>query len=398
MSSNLTGQLFDLLQLPGNEKCADCESPNPEWASSSLGVFLCVNCVGIHRSLGVQCSITKSLALDRWTTEMYQLMESTGNTKANEKYTKNVPICWRKPDPNYNCPDFYMEEWIRAKYDRKEFMEGNSSMQRYCHGSKDGELMKKERQGNKWKPRYFRLSVETGSLSYFDKKEELTPIKRLDVRNMNIVLCSQEKTEKQNSMEIIAPEEREKRGKIKKSSRSIFVYASTAKEIVDWYLSIRSARLKVLELNPSDPMVGMILSTDRIKEGFLKKSGPKENDRYIQRWITIEPNSFAYYENKMDAVPKNEVALNSSPGYFVSEGTDGKHPDEPYQFLVSTPDRVFNFSASDESDMKHWMNAFKEAIKNEPLESNQFKRISVLSATSQLSQISVSSSDPSANS
>ena len=46
---------------------------------------------------------------------------------------------------------------------------------------------------------------------------------------MNIVLCSQEKTEKQNSMEIIAPEEREKRGKIKKSSRSIFVYASTAK-------------------------------------------------------------------------------------------------------------------------------------------------------------------------
>ena len=97
-------------------------------------------------------------------------------------------------------------------------------------------------------------------------------------------------------------------------------------------------------------------------------------------------------------MPKNEVALNSSPGYFVSEGTDGKHPDEPYQFLVSTPDRVFNFSASDESDMKHWMNAFKEAIKNEPLESNQFKRISVLSATSQLSQMSVSSSDPSANS
>ena len=32
-------------------------------------------------------------------------------------------------------------------------------------------LMKKERHGNKWNARYFRLSAETGSLSYYNKKE-----------------------------------------------------------------------------------------------------------------------------------------------------------------------------------------------------------------------------------
>ena len=90
--------------------------------------------------------------------------------------------------------------------------------------------------------------------------------------------------------------------------------------------------------------------------------------------------------------------MNSSPGYFVSEGVDGKHPDEPYQFLVATPDRVYNFSASDESDKENWMNAFRKAISDEPLDPNQFKRMSVLSATSQLSQMSVSSNDSSSNS
>ncbi len=47
--------------------------PPPRWASSNLGIFLCVNCVGLHRGLGVNCSITKSIELDKWTEPMYQV-------------------------------------------------------------------------------------------------------------------------------------------------------------------------------------------------------------------------------------------------------------------------------------------------------------------------------------
>lgn len=61
-------------------------------------------------------------------------MASMGNSKSNEIHLKNVPICWKIPTANDHELDFYMEEWIRAKYDRKEFMEGNSSKQTYCKG------------------------------------------------------------------------------------------------------------------------------------------------------------------------------------------------------------------------------------------------------------------------
>ena len=61
-------------------------------------------------------------------------MASMGNDKANEIYANNVPICWKRPRSEDHHLDFYMEEWIRAKYDRKEFMEGNSSKQNYCKG------------------------------------------------------------------------------------------------------------------------------------------------------------------------------------------------------------------------------------------------------------------------
>ena len=61
-------------------------------------------------------------------------MKSMGNTRSNEIYEKNVPICWKQPTPDTHCLDFYMDEWIRAKYDHREFVEENSAKQTYCKG------------------------------------------------------------------------------------------------------------------------------------------------------------------------------------------------------------------------------------------------------------------------
>lgn len=43
--------------LPGNSRCVDCEEMNPEWASVSYGVLLCLRCSGRHRGLGVNVSL-----------------------------------------------------------------------------------------------------------------------------------------------------------------------------------------------------------------------------------------------------------------------------------------------------------------------------------------------------
>jgi Arf-GAP/coiled-coil/ANK repeat/PH domain-containing protein len=50
-------QPIDILRkVSGNDKCADCGKPEPDWASLNLGILVCIECSGIHRNLGVHKS------------------------------------------------------------------------------------------------------------------------------------------------------------------------------------------------------------------------------------------------------------------------------------------------------------------------------------------------------
>ncbi|KAJ2575549.1 hypothetical protein EV177_010989, partial [Coemansia sp. RSA 1804] len=58
-------QLVSLLhQDEANTRCADCGAPHPEWCSLSLACLVCIECSGIHRSLGTHVSKVRSLTLD----------------------------------------------------------------------------------------------------------------------------------------------------------------------------------------------------------------------------------------------------------------------------------------------------------------------------------------------
>ncbi|CAA6655778.1 unnamed protein product [Spirodela intermedia] len=74
-----------LRRIPGNDVCAECSTPEPDWASLNLGVLLCIECSGVHRNLGVHISKVRSLTLDVkvWESTILDLFSTLGNAFCN---------------------------------------------------------------------------------------------------------------------------------------------------------------------------------------------------------------------------------------------------------------------------------------------------------------------------
>ncbi|KPP65122.1 arf-GAP with coiled-coil, ANK repeat and PH domain-containing protein 2-like, partial [Scleropages formosus] len=89
------------LQGSGNQHCCDCGAEEPRWASLNLGITMCIECSGIHRSLGVHLSKVRSLTLDSWDPEQLKLLCVLGNDVINTIYEAQVSEKGRlKPSPD----------------------------------------------------------------------------------------------------------------------------------------------------------------------------------------------------------------------------------------------------------------------------------------------------------
>ncbi|XP_059425824.1 arf-GAP with coiled-coil, ANK repeat and PH domain-containing protein 2-like isoform X2 [Carassius carassius] len=114
-----------VMVIGGNSVCCDCGQPEPCWASINLGITLCIQCSGIHRSLGVHFSKVRSLTLDTWEPELLKLMCELGNGVINQIYeARREELGARKPQPG--DPRHEVEAYIKAKYVDRRFVRRRS--------------------------------------------------------------------------------------------------------------------------------------------------------------------------------------------------------------------------------------------------------------------------------
>jgi hypothetical protein len=122
-----------------SKNCADCDAPEPDWVSINLGVFICIDCAGVHRSLGAHISKVRSITLDRWEPEavqvsnllpfamvldslIMQFLEGKTNNEMNCLFEKDLPD-GLKPTPT--ATRLEREAFIRNKYEHLQYADKN---------------------------------------------------------------------------------------------------------------------------------------------------------------------------------------------------------------------------------------------------------------------------------
>ncbi|KAM0819596.1 putative ADP-ribosylation factor GTPase-activating protein [Seiridium cardinale] len=116
----------------GNLWCADCGSGSKvEWVSINLAIILCIECSGIHRSLGTHISKVRSLTLDitSFTPDIIELLLLVGNRVSNMVWEARLEP-GIKPGPQASREQRL--KFITAKYVDRAYIEPiSATLSRY---------------------------------------------------------------------------------------------------------------------------------------------------------------------------------------------------------------------------------------------------------------------------
>lgn len=328
---------------------------DPDWASYTLGVFICLSCSGIHRNIP-HVSKVKSVRLDTWEDVQVEFMASRGNAIARATFESRVPPFYYRPSAS-DC-QLLREQWIRAKYERQEFAHPERQ-EPYSAGYREGFLWKRGRDNGQFLSRKFVLTEREGALKYFNRSDAKEPKAVMKIEHLNATF-QPAKIGHPHGLQVTYLKDN--------STRNIFVYHEDGKEMVDWFNALRAARFHYLQVafpGASDADLVPKLSRNYLQEGYMEKTGPKQTEGFRKRWFTMDDRRLMYFKDPLDAFARGEVFIGSrESGYTVLAGlppsTQGHH--WPHGITVVTPERRFLLACETESEQRAWMEALRKVV------------------------------------
>ncbi|KAF2144125.1 uncharacterized protein K452DRAFT_223500 [Aplosporella prunicola CBS 121167] len=141
-------KLLEIQKENGNNSCVDCNAPSPQWASPKFGIFMCLNCSGIHRGLGVHISFIRSITMDAFKGAELTRMKNGGNKpwqdffnahSSNQLEGRTFDDCTINERYDSEAGDEWKER-LTAKVEGKEYVPGPKTERRAAPAKKEPAL------------------------------------------------------------------------------------------------------------------------------------------------------------------------------------------------------------------------------------------------------------------